>query len=128
MVRAMVTKDTSEGGDARVLDRLAETIDARASAADPESSYVARLLAGGLDAIAAKVREEAEELIEASAAGDPQHVAHEAADLLFHAFVLLRHADVAPERVYAELARRAGVSGLVEKAQRAEPGGADAGR
>ena len=69
-------------------------------------------------AIAAKVQEESEELIEAAASGDRKATAHEAADLFFHAMVLLEHAGVGPEQVFAELEGRFGTSGLVEKASR----------
>lgn len=43
----------------------------------------------------------------------------EAADLLYHAFVLLNHEGVKLEEVTAELRRRFGMSGLDEKASRA---------
>ena len=41
-----------------ILERLAETLEARKQA-DPQSSYVAKLYAKGLDAILKKVAEEA---------------------------------------------------------------------
>ena len=59
-----------------------------------------------------------EALAEALPAGDKAHTAHEAADLLFHMLVGLEAAGVAPEAVFAELARRFGVSGIDEKASR----------
>jgi phosphoribosyl-ATP pyrophosphohydrolase len=97
-----------------ILDRLAEVIEERRRER-PEGSYVTTLLDGGLPAIAAKVREESEELIEAAAENDADHTAHEAADLLFHVFVMLAEAGVEPSAVYAELDRRFGTGGLVEK-------------
>ena len=103
--------------DASVLERLHAVIEERRSAS-PETSYVAKLLAAGAEAIAEKVREESEELIEAAASRDPEHTAQEAADLVFHAFVLLAEAGVEPSAVYAELEARFGTSGLVEKASR----------
>ncbi len=84
----------------------------------PAGSYVTQLLDGGPDSIAAKVREESEELIEAATAGRHEQIAHEAADLLFHVWVLLGACDVAPERVYETLQKRFGTSGLAEKASR----------
>ena len=93
-------------GDPQVLERLYRTILARAKER-PEGSYVVRLLDGGLDAIAAKIREEADELCEAAPAGDRDHTVHEAADLLFHTWVLLGALGIEPELVLAELARRA---------------------
>jgi len=108
-----------------ILDRLASVIRERARSR-AESSYVARLLDGGHAAIAAKVAEESAELVEAAAERDAAHVAHEAADLLFHVFVLLENAGVAPGAVYDELERRFGTSGLAEKASRAARAGDDA--
>ena len=72
--------------------------------ASPDGSYTARLLAGGVDAIGAKVREEAGELVDA--AGGDGDVVHEAADLLYHALVLLVHAGVPLGDVLDELERR----------------------
>lgn len=43
---------------------------------------------------------------------------HEAADLLFHALVLIGWAEVSMEEVERELSRRFGVSGLTEQASR----------
>jgi phosphoribosyl-ATP pyrophosphohydrolase/phosphoribosyl-AMP cyclohydrolase len=50
--------------------------------------------------------------------GDPEQVVYEMADLFFHALVLLGYYDLPPERIYAELRRRFGLSGLVEKETR----------
>jgi len=103
--------------EAAILDEVYAVIRARL-AERPEGSYVTSLAEGGPDAVAAKVREEAAELIEAAGEGDAGHVAHEAADLLFHAWVLLAQAGVEPGAVYTVLRRRFGVGGLVEKAAR----------
>jgi len=100
-----------------ILTRLVGLIDER-KRARPADSYVVSLLDGGVDAIAAKVREEAEELIEAAGANEAPHTAHEAADLLFHVCVLLAHADVPFDQVLEVLEGRFGVSGLAEKAAR----------
>ena len=51
----------------------------------------------------------------AAAADDRAHTAREAADLLFHALVLLRSAGVATSAVWDELDRRFGTGGLEEK-------------
>ena len=69
-----------------VLSRLVDLIDER-KRLRPADSYVVNLLDGGVDAIGAKVREEALELIEAVGKKDADHTAHEAAALLFHACV-----------------------------------------
>lgn len=84
-------------------------------------SYTASLLAGGVEKIGAKVREEAAEVVEAAAETGPEgqaHFVHEAADLLFHLFVLLGYKDTPLEDVETELERRFGTSGLAEKAAR----------
>lgn len=112
--------ETSSCAD--VLERLAQVLEARKSA-DPADSYVARLYAGGIDAIAAKITEEAEETVQA-AAGDEAALVHEIADLWFHTLVLLVHRDLAPQAILDELERRFGVSGIDEKASRS---GAQAG-
>ena len=105
-----------------ILDALERVIAERGRAGDAGKSYVARLLAGGVPAIGAKVREEAEEVVEAAdepGEGGRAHLVLEAADLVFHTLVLLGHRGVAWSAVEAELARRFGVGGLVEKAGRA---------
>ena len=99
------------------LIRLEQTIAQRSGSA-PESSYVASLFAKGRGKIAQKVGEEATETIIAALSGDPQHVTAEAADLIFHLMILLRDVGVSLDDVLAELDRREGMSGLVEKAAR----------
>jgi phosphoribosyl-ATP pyrophosphohydrolase len=99
------------------LARLEATIAQRLTAA-PEQSYVARLHAMGLKTIAQKLGEEATEAVIAALAGDEAELVGEAADVLFHLLVLLAAKGVRLEQVFAELDRRAGVSGLVEKASR----------
>jgi len=54
--------------------------------------------------------------------GDRQKIVYEVADLWFHSLVALSHFDLSPRDVLAELARREGLSGLEEFAQRAAPG------
>lgn len=100
-----------------ILCQLAATLEARKQA-DPDSSYVARLYAKGLDAILKKVGEEATETLLAAKNGDPKHLIHETADLWFHTLVMLAHQGLGPEAVLEELHRRFGTSGLAEKAAR----------
>ncbi|MCP4005489.1 MAG: phosphoribosyl-ATP diphosphatase [bacterium] len=107
-----------------ILDRLAEVVSQRARHR-PTGSYVVSLLDGGTPAIAAKLREETEELIEAAGADDADHTAHEAADLLFHLWVLLAACELPVQRVYEQLERRFGTSGLAEKAAREGDGSAE---
>jgi len=82
------------------------------------ASYVSGLLRGGADKIRAKISEEADELIDASAAATRSAVIHETADLWFHCLVLLGYHDIPPGEIYDELTRRRGVSGIAEKESR----------
>lgn len=100
-----------------VLTQLAGVLEAR-KAADPESSYVAKLYDKGLDAILKKIGEEATETVMAAKDGDPEKLVYETADLWFHSLVLLAHQGLGPEQVLRELQRRFGLSGLEEKAAR----------
>jgi phosphoribosyl-ATP pyrophosphohydrolase len=100
-----------------VLQRLAEMLEAR-KAADPQSSYVAKLYARGNDAILKKIGEEATETVIAAKSGDKAQIVYETADLWFHTLVMLAHHGLKPDDVLAELARREGLSGLEEKAGR----------
>ena len=100
-----------------ILSRLAETLESR-KLADPDSSYVAKLYAKGLDAILKKIGEEATETVIAAKGGDKSQVVYEMADLWFHSLVLLAQQGLHPDDVLAELARREGLSGLVEKSGR----------
>lgn len=101
------------------LARLEATIAARKQAA-PEESYVAKLHAKGIPAIAQKLGEEATEAVIAAVCESPEKLASESADLLFHLLVLLSARGVAFGDVLAELERREGLSGLQEKAMRSE--------
>jgi len=100
-----------------ILQKLTETLEARKQAA-PESSYVAKLFSKGDDVILKKVIEEAGEVLLAAKDGDRQHLTYEVADLWFHTLVLLAHKGLSADDVLQELARREGVSGIVEKASR----------
>jgi phosphoribosyl-ATP pyrophosphohydrolase len=110
--------------DARVLDALAATIHARATAGpdSPEAaaSYTRTLLAAGPRKIHRKLIEEAFEVATAldDAPGDKARLVSEAADLVYHLWVLFEAEGVAPAALYAELGRRFGLSGLEEKAAR----------
>jgi len=103
--------------DAEVLERLYAVIESRRGA-NPDGSYTAKLLARGRSGIAKKTGEEAVEVILAAMAEGPQRLAAESADLLYHLLVLWADAGVRPADVWAELARREGVSGVAEKAAR----------
>jgi phosphoribosyl-ATP pyrophosphohydrolase len=100
-----------------VLARVAAVIESRRGA-DPASSYVARLFAKGTDAILKKIGEEATETVMAAKDGDRAKLVYEVADLWFHSMVALAAFGLKPDDVLAELARREGLSGLQEFAQR----------
>ena len=89
---------------ARLMDRIEDRKRNR-----PVGSYTVTLLDGGVDRIGAKIHEEAAEVVEAAQsqrAGVREEVIHEAADLIYHLFVLMAHSDVTLDDVEAELARR----------------------
>ena len=100
------------------FDQLLGAIVERRSG-DPATSYVARLTAKGRAKIAQKLGEEAVEVVIAAVTDDRAGIVSESADLLFHLGVLLADAGLSCDDVRAELARREGISGIVEKAKRA---------
>ena len=73
----------------------------------PEGSYVASLVEAGPAAAARKVGEEGLELALAGAGEPDDRVVSEAADVLFHLYVLLAARGLDPTHVETELARRA---------------------
>ncbi len=103
------------------LDKLAAVLESR-KGCDPETSYVARLLAKGPDTFLKKIGEEATEVVlackNASHGADKQAIVNETADLWFHSMVALAFYGLSPRDVIDELERRVGLSGLDEKAAR----------
>ena len=102
-----------------VLQQLAQVLEERKKA-EPDSSYVAKLYAKGLDAILKKIGEEATETVMAAKDGVADKIVYETADLWFHTLVLLAHQGLGPDQVLKELERRFGLSGLEEKARRSK--------
>jgi phosphoribosyl-ATP pyrophosphohydrolase len=100
-----------------LLDRLYSVINSR-KGADPDSSYTARLFRRGRPQIAKKLGEEAVEAVIEGVRGDRRKLVKESADVLYHLLTLWAASDVKPKAVWAELARREGLSGLAEKAAR----------
>ena len=106
------------------LAELAAVIESRLpqNGGDADTSYVARLLHKGPDAFLKKIGEEATEVVmaatDADAGGDKSKVVGEVADLWFHCMIALAHYGLKPADVIAELERRAGTSGIEEKALR----------
>jgi phosphoribosyl-ATP pyrophosphohydrolase/phosphoribosyl-AMP cyclohydrolase len=103
-----------------ILPRLAKIIEARrdSPAERADKSYTRSLLEAGMPKILAKIAEEHGELAAELPAGADAKVVHETADLLFHVMVGLAARRIPIEAIFAELARRFGTSGHVEKAQR----------
>ncbi len=106
--------------ESAVFQRLMDVIEDR-RANPPERSYTTSLFRGGVEKIGGKILEEAGEVVEAAGEVDEQgrqHLIHEAADLIYHLFVMLGYREIRLPEVEAELARRFGISGLDEKAAR----------
>ena len=101
------TRSCFEGGAGARFDlRALEAVIGERRNADPTQSYTARLLAGGARRPAEKVTEEAGELSAAALAGTDEEVIGEAADLLYHALVLLASRRIDLVAIEDELARR----------------------
>lgn len=111
-----------------ILDKLYLLLQERKDA-KPDDSYVASLYKAGTPRIAQKVLEEAQEFIEEAIALDHHpddeftqefegNIRNEAADLFFHALVMMARHNVPPKDVFAILEDRFGTSGHDEKASR----------
>jgi phosphoribosyl-AMP cyclohydrolase / phosphoribosyl-ATP pyrophosphohydrolase len=98
---------TAEELGPETLGELVETIRSR-SECGSEASYTRRLLDGGVDAYGAKVLEEAEEVVRAARSEGRTRTIEEAADVLYHLFVLLRGQRIELGDVAQELRRRRG--------------------
>ncbi len=118
----------SEGGtdpnmhECSILNKIMGVIVERKAHPKAERSYVVSLLNGGVTKIGGKIVEEAAEVIEAAAEpgeAGREHLVREVADLIFHSLVMLGHHDIPWTDVEAELARRFGIGGIVEKEARA---------
>ena len=99
--RTTSTEDTG----AHLLTRLGATIAQRARER-PAGSYTVELLDRGVPKISQKVGEEAVEVVVAANAEEPERLASEAADLLYHLLVLLQARGVPLDAVWKELAHR----------------------
>ena len=110
--------EESDNKEQDILEAIYQIVLQRKQMADGEKSYVKSLFDKGLDKILSKIGEEATETAVAGKGGDPEEIVYEVADLFFHVLVLLGYYDLPPEKVYTELRRRFGVSGIEEKASR----------
>jgi len=100
-----------------IIDELYHTILERRNS-DPETSWTAKLLSKGDNAILKKVVEEAGEFAFAVKDDNEDEIIYECADLVYHVLVALGHKNISPDRIKQELVRRAGVSGISEKNSR----------
>ena len=117
-----------------ILEVLDTTISSRRTSVQAGNadalSYVAKLMKKGDDAILKKIGEESTEVV--MAAKDSRanviegrfnseyqaKLIGEVADLWFHSLVLLGQFELSSKEVLAELSRREGLSGIVEKESR----------
>lgn len=106
------------GADAKILDQLWQTVEQRRLAGDVVSSHSARLMARGTAKVAQKFGEEAVECVIEATIGNRAATVLESADVLYHLVVMWVDAGIKPDEVWAELARRQGISGIAEKAAR----------
>jgi len=95
-----------------------ETVIRERQSSDGQKSYTRSLLDGGAKRINEKLAEEAGELARALEAENDERVASEAADVLYHVLVGLRHRGVALTSVVEKLIARSHQSGHAEKAAR----------
>ena len=116
VLRPLIVAPT--GANAMVLDQLWQTVEQRRLAGDIVSSHSARLMARGTAKVAQKFGEEAVECVIEATLGNRDATVLESADVLYHLMVIWVDAGIRPEEVWAELARRQGISGIVEKASR----------
>ena len=100
-----------------VVETLYHTVLERKNAKDTKKSWTKKLL-NDKALMLSKIREEAEEVCVAINEESDEQVIYESADLLYHTLVGLGYRDISPDRVKQELARRFGMSGIVEKASR----------
>ncbi|EQD24765.1 MAG: Histidine biosynthesis bifunctional protein (HisIE) [Leptospirillum sp. Group IV 'UBA BS'] len=84
----------------------------------PDTSYVARLIAGPRSALLKKLVEEAGEILAAVYEENPAAIRSEMADLVFHLLVTLERTGLSWEAVMEELEKRTGKGGLAEKRER----------
>jgi len=103
-----------------VLDRLMAQLHQRAEEL-PEGSYTTKLIRGGLAKMGGKVVEEVIEVVEAAreqGVSGQEHLVREACDVIYHLWVVLATRQITVDELRAELERREGVSGIVEKQNR----------
>lgn len=112
-----ISKSEEDSPSLNIFDQIyAVTLDRKSN--PKEKSYVSSLFKEGSDKILKKIGEEAVEVILSGEKGVEEHIIYEMADLFFHCLVLLGFYEIPPERIYGELRRRFGKSGIEEKESR----------
>jgi phosphoribosyl-ATP pyrophosphohydrolase len=96
------------------VERLFEQV-LEAKSADPAVSRTAKLLRAGRSKMAKKLAEEAIEVVIDAMNGEREAVIRESADLVYNLVVLWAEADIRPQDVWDEMARRERLFGLAEK-------------
>ncbi|MFM7344135.1 MAG: phosphoribosyl-ATP diphosphatase [Tagaea sp.] len=109
--------DIPTSDPSQLFERLFKTIESRRGA-DPSTSHTAKLFQKGTKKIAQKVGEEAVEVVIEAVKNKRERTISESADLMYHLLVLWADARIEPREVWAELARREGMSGIAEKQSR----------
>ena len=99
------------------VDTLYHTIQERKTASDEQKSWTKKLL-DDKELMLSKIKEEADEVCVAIDRESDAQVIYESADLLYHTLVGMVSRDISPDQVKQEIARRFGMSGIVEKDSR----------
>jgi phosphoribosyl-ATP pyrophosphohydrolase len=93
--------------DTEIFEQLYDVIEDRRD--NPrEDSYTSSLLQQGVDAPLEKLGEEATEVTLSAKNDDTDELVHEAADLIYHLYVVLAAREVELEEVVEELEERRG--------------------
>lgn len=97
--------DESERPGFGFIGKLESVIESRMNDR-PDNSYTVKLLDAGTQRIAQKIGEEGVELALATSSGDRGAIVREAADLLFHTLLMLRHRGLAFADIVEQLKSR----------------------
>ncbi len=106
VLRSPSKETPKDGAFTEAIAHLEAVLEER-KGASPDSSYVAKLYAGGVDKIGKKIGEEATEVVIAAKNASSEELIWESSDLLFHLLVLLKHLNVPLDAVGAHLLSRA---------------------
>lgn len=100
-----------------IVDSLYHTI-LQKRGDNPKTSYTASLYTKGINTICKKIIEEAGEFTFALKDAKEEEIIYECSDLIYHTLVGLGLYGISPDRIYQELQRREGISGIEEKNSR----------